>query len=358
MEKIIIIGDLHFGIKGFSDDFLEQQLNFFREQLFPYMKENNINTIVQLGDFLDNRKMMNIKTFDTIVKEFFTPMKELGFKFISFLGNHDIYYSTTLNINLVKYFGDLFPGSVSIYTEPTVLDIGGTKYKLFPWIIGDKISERDIKGVDVVLGHFEIKNFEIIKGHLDEKSELSSSFFKKIKSLKRVVSGHYHIQSTDGFVMYVGTPYQINWGDYDTPRGFFVFQGHEYEFIENTVTPKHLKIKYDDSNENKLELSGFYEEPLFFNSVLELPDIRTHKVKFFVNQSKDKEYETIAFDLHHSGVTFDFINNVEISDLIGTDFKGDIDNIGGTELLFKTVNEKKPHLVPLLDKIMSGLEGA
>jgi len=259
---------------------------------------------------------------------------------------------------MVKYFQELYPDTFQVAETPTMLNFGGTKYKIFPWIIDKNIKLSDLNGVDVAFGHFEIKNFAMVKGHIDFKSELDSGFFKKVKNLKRVVSGHYHVQSSDGFVMYVGTPYQMNWGDYKTPRGFFVFEGHEYEYIENTESAKFIKIKYDDSRDAVLELSGFYPESEFYTSVQDLPkELVNHKIKFFINEAKDKEYETVSFDLHQAGVRFDVINNVEISDLIGTDFQGEIDNIGGSELLIQTVKDKKPHLVSLLDNIMSEIVG-
>ena len=322
------------------------------------MKENGIDTIIQLGDLLDNRKIMNIKIFNRLNEELFKPMQAMGFKMYSILGNHDIYYSSTLEINLVKYFQELYPDTFEVFEKPTMLNLGGVKYKMIPWLIDKNIKLTDLRGADVVFGHFEIKNFEMVKGHIDVKSELDSGFFKKVSGLKRVVSGHYHVQSSDGFVMYVGTPYQMNWGDYRTSRGFFVFDGHEYEYIENSESSKFVKIKYDDSDENMLELSGFYDESKFFKSVSDLPkSLKNHKIKFFINEAKDKEYETVSFDLHQAGIRFDVINNVEISDLIGTDFQGEIESIGGTELLIQTVKDKKPHLVGLLDSIMSEIVG-
>jgi len=87
-----------------------------------------------------------------------------------------------------------------------------------------------------------------------------------------------------------------------------------------------------------------------------LPDLSNHQIKFFINEAKDKEYETFSFDLHQLGLKFDLINNVEISDLIGTDFQGEIDNIGGTELLLRAIKDKKPHLLGLLGRIMNEIE--
>ena len=112
--KYVVIGDLHFGSKGFNDDFFSQQLIFFNEQLFPYMEANGIDTIIQLGDWLDNRKNIDIKFFNRIVGEFCEVLKAKNFKFITFLGNHDIYYNSRLAVNLVKYFGELCPENIDV----------------------------------------------------------------------------------------------------------------------------------------------------------------------------------------------------------------------------------------------------
>lgn len=354
--KSIILGDLHFGMKGFNDAFFDNQLKFFHEQLFPYMIENDIKEIIQLGDWLDNRKLMDIKFFNRIVNEFLTPLKKHGFKFTTFLGNHDIYYNSTLEVNLVKYFENLFPENVKVYEERTKVQYGDSTYMFVPWVTNKGITIPELKGVDVLFGHFEIKNFEMVKGHKDEKSSLESGFFKKAPSLKRVVSGHYHVQGTDGFVMYAGTPYQLNWGDYRTERGYFVFDGHEYEFHENVTSSKYVKIKYNDSNEKPLEISGLAPEPIFVDKMSEIMEmgycLKSQKLKFFINEASNKEYESVIFYLHQLGVEMDIINNVEISDLIGTDFVGEIDNIGGTELIIRSVKDNKPHLVSLFNEII------
>jgi len=358
--KVIVVGDLHFGMKGFNDKFFDNQLRFFNEQVFPYMRENNINEIIQLGDWLDNRKNMDIKFFNRIVNEFLETLKENGFKFTTFLGNHDIYFNSKLDVNLVKHFETLYPENVKVYSNRTKVKYGDMKYMFVPWVTDKGVRLSELRTVDVLFGHFEIKNFEMVKGHKDEKSSLSTDYFKKAPSLKRVVSGHYHVQGNDGFVMYAGTPYQLNWGDYQTSRGFFVFEGSDYEFIENVSSAKYIKIKYDCNSESIIEISGLEDEPLFFENVRQIKnsgiDLTKHKVKFFINDSKDKEYESVIFLLHEMGVEMDIINNVEISDLIGTDYVGEIDNVGGTELILRSAKDNKPHLVPLLNEIIQEIQ--
>jgi len=357
--KYVVLGDLHFGIKGFNDEFFTNQLKFFNEQLFPYMKENNIDTIIQLGDWLDNRKSMDIKFFNRIVNEFCEPIKEYGFKFITFLGNHDIYYNSRLDINLVKYFQKLFPENIEVIENREKRMFGNQRYMFMPWVIDKPITRKELEDVDLLFGHFEIKNFEMVKGHVDENSQLESNWFKQSKRLKRVISGHYHVQGSDGFVMYAGTPYQLNWGDHDTERGFFVFENTKYTFIENIKSQKYIKLKYNDSDLSKLlEVKGhIIGESEYFSSIDGIIDILfDNKVKFFINEAKDKNYESLIYELHQNGIPIDVINNVEISELIGMDFVSDMGTSTPLEIIINRVTEKDKTLLPLLDEIMSEIK--
>ena len=353
--KYLVIGDLHFGMKGFNNDFLSNQLKFFTEQVFPYMIENDIDTIIQLGDWMDNRKSMDIHFFDRIVKEFCDVLQKHNFKYITFLGNHDIYYNSRTDVNLVSYFGKLYPDNIEVIEKREKRMFGRLRFMFMPWIINEPVTVKELQDVDLLFGHFEIKNFEMVKGHTDEKSSLDSAFFKKVKRLKRVVSGHYHVQGNDGFVMYAGTPYQLNWGDYETERGFFVFENTKFEFIENTASAKYVKIKYDDSQELPIEVKGLdIGHADFYASANDIPhDLTQHKVKFFVNVAKDKEYESVIYELHQKGVQMDVINNVEISELIGTDYAHDIQSEAPAELIMKIIKDKAEHLLPLANEIFA-----
>ena len=69
-----------------------------------------------------------------------------------------------------------------------------------------------------------------------------------------VMSGHFHHKSDDGHIFYLGTPYQIYWGDYDDPKGFHIFdtETRELERIVNPLTI-YSKIYYDDSSSSNIE---------------------------------------------------------------------------------------------------------
>jgi len=361
-DKIIILGDTHFGARGFSLKTFEDQIIFFKEQLFPYMKENNIDTIIQLGDILDHRKNIDILLFNKLVSEFFEEIRKNNFKLFTLLGNHDIYYNTKLDINLVKFFEELYPENVKVFTERTKTIINDQKCYFVPWIIGNTLTTNELDDVDILFGHLEIRNFEMIKGHKDEKSILTSGFLKKRKKLKEVFSGHYHLKTSDGFVYYVGTPYQLNWGDYDTKRGFYVWdKNNELEFIENITSPKFIKIKYNESNKNgRLEIKGLYDTPVYYNSGSEVDiDLSKHHLKFFVNNAdeKKKEYESDIFELRRKGFEFTVTNNVEISNLIGKDYiSNDYENTSTTELIITTIKKEAPDLLELTNNLLSEIK--
>ena len=355
--KTIILGDLHFGVKGFGDKFFTNQLRFFDEQLFPYMKKNNIDTIIQLGDWMENRKTMDIKFLNRIIDEFCKRLVEHNIKFITFLGNHDIYYNSKLDINLVKYFGELYPDNITVLDKITKMQFGDMTYCFMPWIIDTKVNIKQLEDVDVLFGHFEIKNFEMVKGHVDQDSTLTSSFFQKAQKLKKVISGHYHVQSTDGFVIFSGTPYQLNWGDYDTPRGFFIIDGSDLDFVENRVSQKFVKVKYDDTQEKVIEIKGLTEDVIYLDSIEPaLDDLKHHQVKFFVNAAKDKKYENDLYHLHQADIKYGLTNNVEISNLIGTDFKDTvIENVSVTELILSAIKDGAPQLLEKAQKMLQNI---
>ena len=53
--KLCILGDTHFGARGDSLDFHNYFKKFYDDVFFPYLVENKINVVVQMGDLFDRR---------------------------------------------------------------------------------------------------------------------------------------------------------------------------------------------------------------------------------------------------------------------------------------------------------------
>ena len=122
--KICILGDTHFGMRGDSLTFHNYCDSFYTNVFFPYLKENNIKEIYQLGDLFDRRKFINFNTLYLCRKYFFDKIKNEGMTLHTLLGNHDIYFRNTLEVNssqmLLKEYNNII-----VYDEPKNVIIDG-----------------------------------------------------------------------------------------------------------------------------------------------------------------------------------------------------------------------------------------
>ena len=57
--KIVLITDTHIGARNDSQNFAKHFYQFYKEVFFPYIDENNIDTVIHLGDIVDRRKYIN-----------------------------------------------------------------------------------------------------------------------------------------------------------------------------------------------------------------------------------------------------------------------------------------------------------
>lgn len=253
MAKIVLLGDVHFDAKVSSLQFIEFQRKFFQEQLIPFMLLNNITNIIQLGDLFDKRTSINTRALYYAKQMFFNPLYDHNIILDIFLGNHDIFYLNSLEVDTPSLVLDAYD-NVNIYKKPYTKIIDSVSFDYIPWICKENYNEvHDFikqSQSDYCLGHFEISGFAMYKGHIAEEG-LSPSLFKKYK---HVWSGHYHTRSTQGNISYIGTPMEITWQDCDDPRGFEVFDTETLEttFVKNDYT-LYQKVVYN----SELEIKSF-----------------------------------------------------------------------------------------------------
>ena len=100
--KIVLVTDLHFGARNDSVKVAKHQKRFYDEVFFPYLKENNINTIIDLGDTFDRRKYISFTSLKSSREMFFDPLKENNITTHMIVGNHDTVYKNTNELNSVN----------------------------------------------------------------------------------------------------------------------------------------------------------------------------------------------------------------------------------------------------------------
>ena len=245
--KVAIITDTHWGGKNDNLAFSEFQRRFYEGTFFPICKREGITTILHLGDVFDRRKYSNFLSLKLAKEMFFDPARD--FKIHMLVGNHDAYYKNNNEVNSIALTCGEYD-NITLYQDiPEVVEIGGCHILFIPWIASAHFAPamNMIKKAkaDIVMGHLEINGSEMVPG-LYCDSGLDRELFKRYE---RVFSGHYHTQQDDGHIRYLGAPYEINWNDYKTNKGFHIFdtETREFEFYQN---PNRLfkKIFYDDGH--------------------------------------------------------------------------------------------------------------
>ena len=192
--KIALLNDTHFGARNDSPAFLDYFMRFYDEIFFPYLKENDIKTLIHLGDVVDRRKFINFKTAHTFREEFMHRLYKEGIDTHIILGNHDTYYKNTNKVNAINELCTTYDGIKEpwIYDKAVTKNFGGTDICLIPWICDDNyehsIHEIENTTAEIALGHLEIKGFEMHSGHMNLQG-LEKSMFHRFE---KVLSGHFH----------------------------------------------------------------------------------------------------------------------------------------------------------------------
>ena len=245
--KLCILGDTHFGARGDSLDFHKYFQKFYEEVFFPYLLENDIKTVVQMGDLFDRRKFINFNSLYLSRKYFFDKLKEHNIQLYALVGNHDVAFKNTLEVNspnlLLNEYENVFLIE-KFHTE----NFDGVDIDIVPWLCADNEEEifQKIKNSksQICFGHFEIDGFEMDRGNVHQ----GGLDRKTLSKYDIVLSGHFHHKSSSDNVTYVGTPYEMTWSDFDDPKGFHIFDtdNRELQFVKNTFVMFN-KIVYDDA---------------------------------------------------------------------------------------------------------------
>ena len=246
MSKICCVSDLHLGCHSDSELWHKIALEW-AEWLAKELKKDNISKIVICGDFFDNRSEIGVKTIH-VSNELLNILSD--FKIIMINGNHDLYYKNRDDVSSISVFDKR--NNVTV-VDSTKLVKSGNKILQF---VNYGVGLDQIKKSDVLFGHFEINGFQMTKGRFSEGKTSPNEIISKSKM---VFSGHYHLREEriyrNGKIVYIGSPYQINWGERTNIPGYYILdtENLSYTFKENTVSPRHFIINAEDVEYDKIK---------------------------------------------------------------------------------------------------------
>ena len=192
------------------------------------------------------------------------------------VGNHDAYYKDRADVNSLSILKGW--SNITVVDKLTQITAFDRDLLFCPW--GTKSNE--ITDNDIIFGHFEIESFKMnhfkVCTHGIKTKDLLSN-------TDLVITGHFHHRAErsykNGTILYLGNPYQMDFGDVNTTKGYYLLdlKNNKFEFTENTVSPKHIKVKLSD-----LAAAGTINEQF-------QEKIKNNIVKFII----DKRFLTLWF---------------------------------------------------------------
>lgn len=314
--KELIISDLHFGANQNDLVYFEYQKNIINSWLIPLCKQKEVVNIKILGDFFDNKKLLNVYIIDEIDKIFETNQ---SIKWEILAGNHDLYYSNSDKVSSIDIFKK--HPNVDIIRKMKIENNTMT----VPWLnteeqwseFKNNISKHNIINL---FGHFEFIGFQMMEGVTIEKG-LSH---KELSNIPNVISGHIHLPQIQDNTTYVGPPWDINWSDAKSIKGCLIFDHvtKTYERIDHNLKfYQHVKVTMDNyksviqnisNNPNRrFKLSLDEEIPEFLNYIekeYEFPEnIKSCTIKNDKN-NEDNNEENIDNNLSTNELLHEYID--------------------------------------------------
>jgi DNA repair exonuclease SbcCD nuclease subunit len=248
--KIALITDTHWGVRNDNIAFMDNSKRFLDEVFFPYLDTNNVRTVVHLGDLVDRRKYINMRTATRLRIDFLDKLANRGLDVHMITGNHDTYYKNTNSINALH---ELVVGkyNFNIYDQlPREVEFDNLTVLMLPWICDENrevcLHKIRTTPASIVMGHLELAGFEMYKGSMVSHGDDRSLFSR----YDMVLSGHYHHRSSDGSIYYLGSHAEFTWSDYNDPKGFHILDTdtRDLTFVPNPYT-MFDKVWYNDTPE-------------------------------------------------------------------------------------------------------------
>ncbi|MNN18039.1 hypothetical protein D3C81_1312420 [compost metagenome] len=190
-----------------------------------------------------------------LVRERFVPMTK-GQHWDILVGNHDMHLKESIFPNSCN---ELLSGydNITIHNEPGVVEVDGIKIDMIPWICRDNRKQvLDFianSSNNIAVGHFELAGFQYYRGMASQGEDAHF-----LANYSQVWSGHFHTISKANHILYVGTPYQLTFGDADDDRGVWVYDTDDgtFEFHNNNM-PRFSRIYFDHSTFDEKNLERY-----------------------------------------------------------------------------------------------------
>lgn len=261
IKRIWLLGDIHFGVRNNSEDWISIQREYFFNWFIPLVKKNYKpgDVLFQLGDVFDSRQSINLKVLNLAVEIF----EELSKIFIDgvfiICGNHDTFSKSTNTINSLVSLKWI--PKIKIFDEPETIILSDKSIFIMPWR-KDHDAEHETLST--------AKEHDYMFCHTDIKGLMFNRFvridaglnYEDINKFGKVYSGHIHYSQSFGKMTIVGAPYQLTRSDTDNPKGVILLdiESGQEQYFENIFSPKFIRMDFEKIlNSTPNELNSIFK---------------------------------------------------------------------------------------------------
>jgi len=308
-KKIGFFSDLHIGIHQNSEKWHDVAFEW-AEWFTNELKQREITKLIFGGDFFHYRDEINVKSlyFANTLLDLFND-----FDIIMIPGNHDAYYKDNSTVHSLSILNNRT--NITIFDKPTMLTLFDKKVSFCPW--GTPL--KDIPNCDLLIGHFEIQNFNFNSFKICDSGVESCDLLLKSEL---ILSGHFHKRQrrkySNGEIIYAGNPFEMDFNDVDDQKGFYILdfnqENIQYEFINNNISPIHVKANLSQLENLKKIAKDKGWSKLAIKIIID-KDVKTNLL--------DKIIASINFEAPFSLVT-DYLYKFNVGDVHLTNELGDL----------------------------------
>ena len=244
-HKAAVFTDIHFGKRSDSEQHNQDCLEYvywFCKQVV----ENEVDTIIFMGDWFDNRSRLRVDTIDYSWQAIHALLS-LKRPIYWLIGNHDLYFRNHRDVDSLPYLSTV---GINTIRKPQIIG----DVLLCPWLIGSEFADVPSHESQYVFGHFELPLFMMNENTAaPDNGGLHADHFITTNA---VFSGHFHrrqlkVNANNIPVWYIGNCFAHDFNDInDRKRGCMLLEwGGEPEFLDWMDGPSYHRTTLSELTE-------------------------------------------------------------------------------------------------------------
>lgn len=235
--------DIHFGRKSNSDVHNQDCIDFITWFCEQVQNDPEIDSIVFMGDWHENRNALNISTL-TYSYRGAKLLNDLNIPVFFCIGNHDLYHRHTRELFSVIPFKEF--SNFTVVNEPLIVPNMGNGTLISPYLFHNEYPDlvNHLK-LQSWWGHFEFKGFVVTGYNITMPTGPDPNDYDG----PTIFSGHFHKRQSTNNIHYIGNTFPMDFSDAgDVKRGMVIYDHMtgKHSFKDWVDCPKYAKVKLTD----------------------------------------------------------------------------------------------------------------